>query len=69
MFRIRRRSVSLAPPHRPIPAYNPFRGAPRAHRPQPARTLSMFDLDKRPSILLYLSVGLVAGAVIALQIG
>lgn len=29
----------------------------------------MFDLDKRPSILLYLSVGLVAGAVIALQIG
>ena len=29
----------------------------------------MFDLDKRPSILLYLAVGLVAGAVIALQIG
>lgn len=29
----------------------------------------MFDLDKKPSYLLYLSVGLVAGAVIALQIG
>lgn len=29
----------------------------------------MFDLDKRPSLLLYLAVGLVAGAVIALQIG
>ena len=29
----------------------------------------MFDLDKRPSLLLYLSVGLIAGAVIALQIG
>lgn len=28
----------------------------------------MFDLDKRPSFLLYLSVGLVAGSVIALQI-
>lgn len=29
----------------------------------------MFDLDRRPSFLLYLAVGLVAGAVIALQIG
>lgn len=29
----------------------------------------MFDLDKRPSMLLYLAVGLIAGAVIALQIG
>ena len=29
----------------------------------------MFDLDKRPSFLLYLAVGLIAGAVIALQIG
>ena len=28
----------------------------------------MFDLDKRPSFLLYLAVGLVAGSVIALQI-
>lgn len=29
----------------------------------------MFDLDRRPSYLLYFAVGLVAGAVIALQIG
>lgn len=29
----------------------------------------MLDLDRRPSFLLYLAVGLVAGAVIALQIG
>ena len=29
----------------------------------------MFDLDKRPSLFLYLAVALVAGAVIALQIG
>src|SRR5438128_7962212 len=29
----------------------------------------MFDLDKKPSLQLYLAVGLVAGSVIALQIG
>ena len=34
----------------------------------PVEATPRFDLDSRPTLLLYLSVGLVAGAVIALQI-